>query len=187
MSIPVDEYKALRDKVQHLLDRSEILDCISRYARGVDRHDTELLLSAYHSDGIDVHGHAVNHMTNFAEWANALHDEKFQRHTHCLTTHNCEIAADSAHAESYVLYGLLTLDGKSVWLGCGRYIDRLEKRDGKWKIALRRTTVEWMVTADTAPMKTDYFLQQGYPFGVPNRTDISFQRPLRLDATVPKS
>ena len=185
MSTAVGDWAGLIEKVQYLLDRSEVLDCVSRYARGVDRHDAELLVSAYHPDGIDVHGNTVNQMANFAEWANALHDATFQRHTHCLTTHNCDIAGNTAHAESYVLFGLLTRDGQSVWLGCGRYIDRLEKRDGEWKIALRRTTVEWMVTADTAPMKTDYFLKQGYPFGAADRTDISFQRPLMLDVPAP--
>src|SRR5882724_6813930 len=135
--------ETIQRRLDYLIDRSAILDCVARYARGVDRHDAEMIVSAYHSDGVDVHGHAVNDMAKFADWANALHDAKFQRHTHCLTTHNCEIDGNTAHTETYVLFGLLTLDSKAVWLGAGRYIDRLEKRDGNWRIALRKTTIEW--------------------------------------------
>ncbi|MEP7246954.1 MAG: nuclear transport factor 2 family protein [Gammaproteobacteria bacterium] len=187
MTRPTASLDALQQKLDYLMDRSEVLDCVARYARGVDRHDAELMVSAYHADGLDVHGHAVNDMAHFAAWANALHDTNFQRHTHCLTTHNCEIAGDTAHSESYVLFGLLTHDGNAVWLGCGRYVDRLEKREGAWKIALRRTTVEWMVTADTAPMKTKYFREQGYAAGVTNRTDLAYERPLQLPASTGKA
>jgi hypothetical protein len=123
-------------------------------------------------------------MAHFAEWANALHDAKFQRNTHCICTHNCEIEGDTAHAESYVIYGLLTSDAKEVWLGCGRYVDRLERRSGQWKIALRKTLIEWMISGDTGPMRTKYFLDQKYPSGLHGKGDISFERPLRVDSSV---
>jgi len=172
--------KSLEQKVDYLFERSSILDCIARYARAVDRHDTDLLRSAYHPDGVDVHGHAVNDMSKFAEWANALHDATFVRHLHCLTTHNCEIDGNTAHAETYVLFGLLKREGQEVWLGGGRYIDRLEKREGSWRIALRKTTIEWMMSAPDAPARTKYFLDQGYATGVQGKDDISYQRPLQL-------
>jgi SnoaL-like domain len=42
--------------IRELLDRQAILDCIHRYTRGMDRHDKEMALSAYHPDAIDDHG-----------------------------------------------------------------------------------------------------------------------------------
>ena len=45
-----------RRKIQHLEDRTAILDCIARHARGCDRHDVELLASTFHVDGVDEHG-----------------------------------------------------------------------------------------------------------------------------------
>lgn len=45
---------------QYLMDRTAILDCISSHSRGHDRHDAELLTNAYHPDGFDEHGKAVN-------------------------------------------------------------------------------------------------------------------------------
>ncbi len=171
----------LMTSVRYLMDRSQILDCISRHSRTQDRHEVEGLTSTYHPDGKDEHGKVVNEARNYAEWVNALHDATFKLHTHNITTHNCDLHGNEAHCESYVLFGLLDHDEKAVWFGGGRYIDRLERRDGIWKIALRRTTVEWMFTADASPTKTKYFLDQGYPRGANNTDDISYQRPLRLD------
>ena len=42
--------------VRNMKDRQDILDCLHRYTRGVDRHDRALMLSAYHPDAFDEHG-----------------------------------------------------------------------------------------------------------------------------------
>ena len=41
-------------RLRELCDRQEILDCIHRYCRAVDRADRDLLVSVYHPDAIDV-------------------------------------------------------------------------------------------------------------------------------------
>ncbi len=64
----------------------------------------------------------------------------------------------------------------------GRYIDRLEKRDGEWKIALRRSTVELMFTADASGLQSQLFKDQGYPRGTRDQRDLSYLRPLTLEA-----
>lgn len=181
MTDSADSIDELRRAVRRLQDRAEILDCVARHARGQDRHDAELLTTASHVDGRDEHGLAVNDAKDYARWVNALHDDSFSVHSHNITTHNCEIEGDTAHAESYVLFGLLARDGNDVWFGGGRYVDRLERRAGTWRIALRRTIIDWMCRADASPLKTQYFLDQGYPRGSDYRTDISYQRPLRLN------
>lgn len=66
---------ALHRDVRYLLDRNEILDCISRHARGCDRHDVDLITSAYYDDGIDEHGYAVNPGPECGVWANNTHAE----------------------------------------------------------------------------------------------------------------
>jgi len=178
----MDELQTLQHKLDYLLDRQAITDCINRYSRGIDRHDVDILTSAYHPDALDEHGNVVNRASDYAAWANALHSETFDLHTHNITTHNCEIEGDTAHCESYVLYGLLTKDGKAVWFGSGRYLDRLEKRGGEWRIAARRTMIDWMFTADASPMSDPYYIAQGYPMGTHDRTDLSYQRPLVIEA-----
>jgi ketosteroid isomerase-like protein len=172
----------LERDVQYLMDRRAIEDVVHAHARGHDRFDVDLLTAAYHPDGIDEHGaSAINTGHEYAEWANAIHAGGSQLHLHNITTHNCEIVGDVAHAESYVLVGLLNPDGKSVRLINGRYVDRLEKRDGKWKIALRRCTVDLLIAGDASILEMPQFKAGGYIKGVRDESDVSYQRPLSLD------
>jgi hypothetical protein len=174
------DLKRLRADVQYLMDRTAILDCISTHARGHDRHDSQLITDAYHPDGIDEHGNAVNPGPQYAAWINPVHAAGSQVHSHNITTHICEIDGDTAHCESYVLVCLLDHDGLTARVISGRYIDRLEKRNGEWRIALRRSTVELAFTADASILQSELFKDQGYPTGTRNRRDLSYQRPLRL-------
>ena len=178
-----EELDQLKNDVQYLKDRAAILDCISRHARGHDRHDVAMLTSAYHSDGVDEHGHAINSGPRYAQWANAAHAAGSLLHTHNITTHTCEINGNEAHCESYVLVVLLNNDGVSARMISGRYIDRLEKRSGEWRIALRRTTVDVLLAGDASILEAPVFRSQGYTRGMRDASDISYQRPLTLDET----
>ena len=135
MSMNDDDLSQLRDDVQYLKDRMAIMDVVARHARGHDRHDVDLLTSTYHADGVDEHGSAINQGPAYAPWANAVHAATTQAHTHNITTHLCEIDGDVANCESYVLVALLAPDTSVATVMSGRYIDRLERRDGEWKIA----------------------------------------------------
>lgn len=182
-----DELDALRRQVQYLTDRAAIIDCVANHARGCDRHDAELITSTYHADGVDEHGAKINPGPEYGEWANLVHAATSQQHLHNVTTHTCEIDGDVAHAESYVLVTLLSPDGKTTTLINGRYLDRLERREGTWKIALRRSTVELMATADASALHTAAFQRQGYLKGTRDRHDLSYERPLQLDTPTPSS
>jgi len=178
-----DELAVLQRDVRYLRDRAEILDCIARHARGCDRHDEDLITSAYFPDATDEHGHARNSGVDYAAWANTAHAATSRVHTHNITTHNCEIDGDVAHADSYSIVVLLGTDGKTAQFISGRYIDRLERRDGQWRIALRRSTVEVMFTADATVLESKFFTRQGYIHGARDATDLSYDRPLSLDAS----
>jgi len=171
----------LQKDVRYLLDRTEILDCIARHARGCDRRDIDLISSAYHADGVDEHGHAVNAGPEYGQWANATHAETSRVHTHNITTHTCDIDGETAHTESYVLVILIGVDGKSAQFITGRYIDRLSRRDGQWRIAVRRSTVEGMFLADARVLQSSFFTEKGYLVGTRDRSDLSYERPLSID------
>jgi hypothetical protein len=173
----------LRRDVQYLKDRQAILDCIARHARGHDRHDVELLTGAYHEDGVDEHGYAINPGPKYAEWANAVHSAGASLHTHNISTHLCDIDGDVAHCETYVIVGLLNKDGRTSRLISGRYIDRLERRQGQWRIALRRSTVDMLIAGDASILQAPLFKQQGYTKGTLDKRDVSYQRPLTLEET----
>ena len=181
MSTGIDLGQLQRDVV-YLLDRREIEDCVHRHARGHDRFDVALLTEAYHPDGVDEHGAAVNPASKYAEWANAVHAGGSDLCLHNITTHTCEIDGHVAHAESYVMVGLLNPGGKSARLINGRYVDRLEKRDGAWRITLRRCTVDLLLAGDASILQLPQFRDGAFIKGQRDKTDVSYQRPLSLDA-----
>jgi len=180
-----DELEQLRRDVRYLKDRSEILDCIARHARGNDRHDEAVTSSAYHDDAVDEHGHALNAGPDYARWANAQHAASSVSHLHNITTHLCEIDGDVANCESYSMVVLVSPDARSTTIMNGRYVDRLERRDGQWRIAVRRSTVDAVITGDASMLTHPFFTQQGYPRGARDHSDISYERPVSLDGPEP--
>jgi hypothetical protein len=168
----------LRRDIQYLKDRQAILDCLSRDTRGQDRHDSELITSCYWEDAIDEHGDAVNPASKYAAWINDEHAKASRLHTHNLSTHNCQIEGDVAHCETYVMVASLDHDGKTCQLVSGRYVDRLERRKGEWKIALRRFIVDVAIAGEPSMLK--YLGETGYTHGSWNKHDTSYARPFEL-------
>jgi hypothetical protein len=153
-----------------LLDRRQIRDCVHRYSRGLDRHDDELLASAFHPDAIDNHGNWVGRLPEFVQWANHEVHDPYILHNHHVTTHTAEIDGDVAHAETYVIFILRHSDGKTVRVGFGRYADRFERRNGEWRIVVRQIATDLRLTADGSLFDTD----DGYYHGTWDRSDISY-------------
>ena len=165
-------------EIKHLIDRQAILDCLTRYCRGMDRFDRELVLSAYHPDAIDDHGAFVGTREEFIDWAFALHEKGQISTQHHLTNHTCDIDGSVAHAETYYIFSARNVD-ETLWVAGGRYLDRLECRTGQWKIATRYCLVEWSGTlqAGAIPFAD---IADVHATGVParNATDPSYLRPL---------
>ena len=165
--------------IYEMRDRQEIYDCIMRYCRGIDRFDMEVALSAYHPDAIDDHGSTfIGPADKFLEAAFALHG-KYQRRTqHMITNHIVTIDGDVAHAESYYLCRLLNVQAPWVGLATGRYLDRLEKRDGRWAIAARVCLVDIRdETMDPEGIGGD----GDYMTTSRDRNDPSYRRPSPID------
>jgi hypothetical protein len=161
--------------VRRLLDRQAIVDCIHGYARGLDRHDDGMIASAYHADALDHHGDFLGTPEEFIPWANELHAADWSAHHHHLTTETVEIDGDVAHAETYCIGTFLRKDEPVVDLAGGRYIDRLERRDGEWRIVAREVVIEWVCAADSTASR---FSADPYPNGTWDRSDLSYRRPL---------
>lgn len=174
------DIQTLMDEVRWLRNRHEILDCINRYGRGLDRLDPALIESAYHADSVDNHGPFVGHLQEFVKFAIEVEGQLKWTH-HGITSHNCEISGDSAHAESYVHWFVLMPDGKTIGAGGGRYLDRLERRDGKWKISLRRLLMDWSFEVPYSGwLGPDWDDVKGSR----DKRDPSYNRPLELPAAL---
>lgn len=164
--------------VRLLKDRQDILDCITREARGRDRHDVELTLSCYWDDGFDEHGLNITPARAYPERANAGHAMFFAATSHNITNHSCEIDGSTAHCETYVVGGLLSSDANTCKIAPGRYIDRMERREGEWRILQRRCIVDMVIEGSAtwlASPEVKGFLKPQW-----DKSDISYQRPVEV-------
>jgi ketosteroid isomerase-like protein len=163
--------------VQRLLDRAAIEECLLRYTRGLDRHDTELVVSAFHPDALDTHGTFEGGPQDVAAWANEQHGLRWVAHQHYITNTTVDIDGDVAHTDTYYLIVLRRNDGTGQDLMGGRYVDRFERRAGDWRIARRVVTNEWIgeIGAGRERMQSllDVYIAPRW-----DREDISYQRPL---------
>jgi len=130
--------------LQALLDKQEIHEVLMRYCRGIDRCDAELLRDIYHPDATDDHGMFKGKAGEFIPWAlEALKRE--ENTTHLIGNELVEIDGDVAYCESYfsAVHRRIAKDGTPLDLRFdGRYVDRFERRQGKWKIAHRQVVFD---------------------------------------------
>ena len=174
--------KELEEMVRELYDKQAIRDVINNYSRGVDRQDRELLLSCYHADAVDDHGMFVGGPEDFFDWTNPSHLQFFRVHQHIVTNHTCSLDGDSAHTETYWTFaGMTQPDDQLVMFG-GRYIDRMEKRHGDWRIAARKCVLEWWGTPGDGMVAEESIAAYAAVGKVAkDRTDCSYDRPLEVD------
>lgn len=136
--------------VRELRDRQEIAEVLATYSRAVDRLDRDLIVSVYHPDAIDDHGVFIGGPEEFADWAIAMHTASHLSHQHCVLNHTCDLDGDVAHTEAYYLFVGMNRSGAPVALSGGRYVDRMERRDGRWAIAARLCLRDWAPLAEPA-------------------------------------
>ncbi len=166
-------------RFEQMLDRQDIFDCLQRISRGIDRFDREMFLSGYHPDAVIDAGALVGDPARVYESGAALHEEGQVSTLHNLMNHYCEIEGKTAHTETYFEYVGRNRDG-SNWAAGGRYLDRLERRDGEWRVAFRMTIMEWSGTTPGNEVPLFEGVDDVYANGTPSRSreDPAYRRPL---------
>ena len=153
--------------LQTLLDEAAIRKVHLRYCRGIDRLDWDLIRSCYHPDATDDHGGYSGGIDGFIAWLQGGLP-RFEWTEHFTGNQLVEVEGDHAWAEHYAMAfhrrpASADLAAADLVINV-RYIDRMERRAGEWRIAAR-TVVEdgqrvhpvgerWM-TAETAPARRD--------------------------------
>ena len=171
---------ATEARLLQMLDKQDITDCLVRYCRAMDRFDKDLLLSCYHPDAIDDHGAFVGSPIEFWNYHHAWHAKYNRGHHHAISNITIELKGDTAHSETYWLFESMNSDGSNSLSG-GRYIDRLEKRNGEWKIAARACLIEWNGTLGEMTLP-ESFVKAYAETGTSSRdrNDPSYKRPLKI-------
>ena len=134
------------DKVLlELADREAIRDVIMRYARSVDRVDADLMRSTYWEDAIDDHASFKGTAQDFVDYVIPRLKSNDQT-AHLIGNILIEMKGDAAAVETYfqAYHRHRDVSGtpKDMVIG-GRYIDRMEKRSGEWRIAYREVVWDW--------------------------------------------
>lgn len=141
---------SIDEAVRAILDRQEIYEVLTRYCRGVDRCDVELLKSVYHDDATDDHGMFKGLGIDFAEWIVAWERENIRKGQHFIGNFSCDLRGDVAFTETYCISFSEGLTGENATV-YNRYIDRFERRNGEWKIASRLVVLDLTRVDPPAP------------------------------------
>jgi len=135
----------MEDELRAMLDERAIRCCIERLARGEDRRSAELISASWWPDATYDYGVQNGDFPSYLAWvvpgAEAIKDTQ-----HVLGQSYTLLEGDSARVETHVIsYHRVDYGGGDEHDTCigGRYLDRMEKRDGEWRIADRTMLYDW--------------------------------------------
>lgn len=127
--------------IQELLDKQEIVEALSRYSRGCDLIDADLIRSVFLPDAIADYGPRFwGTGYEFAEMIERVHPG-FESHAHHIDTVTITVGEGTAGSEAYAAARLRkrSVDGTATdYIVEGRYLDRWKRHGGVWRIAHRR-------------------------------------------------
>jgi ketosteroid isomerase-like protein len=159
----------------------EIRNVQERYCRGIDRADADILRTVYWEDAQDDHGVFRGDREEYIAWVIPVVRERFAALQHVLGQTHTELDGDLAYTETYFVQHSLT-HGGTAYACPGRYIDRLERRNGEWRIVERLTLMSFFYPTESAD--TEKQVAAGFPSGSKDRDDPSYLRgPLLTDRT----
>ncbi len=126
--------------LRELADKQAIRDLVYTYCRAVDRLDVPLGHSIWHEDGYADYG-ADYYQGPGRGVIDTIcqHHLGLTSHSHQVSNILIELQGDLAGSESYVTGTMrMERDGKPMQIGVwGRYLDRWERRDGRWGLLHR--------------------------------------------------
>ena len=135
---------AVTAELRNLLEREMIRDRIGRLARGEDRRNAELISASYWPDSTIDHGVFVGSLEEYLAWV-VPGSPEIQATQHVLGQSVIELRSDTALVETHVMsYHRLAMgdEHRDTVIG-GRYLDRMERRGGEWRIAQRTMLYDW--------------------------------------------
>jgi hypothetical protein len=162
---------------EELLSEAAIKDVHIRFCRANDRRDEELMRSCFHPDAV-IELHETLDVDAFIALGRAVLG------TFTVTWHNTgnqlvEVDGDAAWAEHYTIssHRIAADDAgpERDFVAYGRYIDRMERRGGEWRISRRTMLLDFTRTDTVTPQNLAF----GTPGGARDRSDPSYAARLR--------
>lgn len=131
-------------RLELIADKLECSELVTRLARGIDRCDADTVRACFHADATDDHGAFKGTAEEFVKWVMPVL-KSMKRTQHVIGQCLIEVDGDKAAGESHFVahHTIATPDGDILMIAAGRYLDRLERRDGIWKISHRHAVYDW--------------------------------------------
>ena len=191
--------QTLPTELQELLDRQKIYHVLTSYCRALDRCDVDLMKSVYWEDGFDDHGVFAGNAQAFAEFIIREIQGWFELTMHAIMNVHMDIEGVVAHTESYLFayhrvrgdpqktrevfgpsylerFGFDASKVQSDFLFGGRYVDRLDKRGGEWRIAKRTVVMDWNINQPTSSIWNEGMFASLQLLGSRDRSDPVYAR-----------
>jgi hypothetical protein len=161
-------------RLRAMLDHYEITQTLAEYCRGCDRCDEGHMASVYLADSWDDHGYISAPGPEFARMTTARMLAETQSVYHVLGQSLIKVDGDHAGAETYFIAVTRDQgeDGREMCnqLG-GRFVDRLERIAGLWRIKSRTVLRDWSVSL---PIEHDFVADAGLKDGARSGADHSY-------------
>lgn len=128
-----------------LIDREMIRDCLARVSRGEDRRDADLIRSCYWPDATLDFGIFAGDFDAYLAWV-VPGSPAVTVTLHTLGQTVIALSGVRVATETHVTcYHRMNLGAQECDVTmAGRYLDRLEKRNGDWRIVHRSLVYDWM-------------------------------------------
>ncbi|MFZ2178248.1 MAG: nuclear transport factor 2 family protein [Rhodococcus sp. (in: high G+C Gram-positive bacteria)] len=127
-----------------LVDREGIRHCITRVARGEDRRDAALISASFWPDSAIDFGIFAGSFPEYLDYV-VPGSPAIPVTAHTLGQTWIDLDGDVASTETHVVaYHRVDMgaEERDTVIGA-RYLDRLEKREGEWRIAKRTMLYDW--------------------------------------------
>jgi hypothetical protein len=151
-------------RLQEMLDHYEIRRTLAEYCHACDRADEAMMASVYTgADSFDDHGHVKAPGPDYARAVTGLILERTEAISHILGQSLIKVDGDMAGAETFFI-AFMRLPASGSWPPrmnqlIGRFVDRLERIDGTWKIRHRTCVRD---TSMTTPVERDDYAAYGF-------------------------
>jgi len=161
-------------RLQEMLDHYEIRKTLSEYCHACDRADADLMGSTYTGDdSFDDHGLTQAPGPEFAEVMTRRIADRTESIWHGLGQSLVKVEGDTAVAETFFLGVMRMLPdeakGPRINQLFGRFVDRLERIDGIWKIKHRTCLRD---TSITVAVEQDDYAAFGFKAGTRDSNDL---------------
>ncbi|RJF91365.1 nuclear transport factor 2 family protein [Sphingomonas cavernae] len=132
------------EELRLFVDREQIRDCLARLARGEDRRDAAMITACHWPDATSDYGIFSGNFDEYLAWV-VPGSDAIAATQHMLGQSMIDVRGDAARVETQVIsYHRINMgaEERDVSIG-GRYLDRMERRGGEWRIAARTMLYDW--------------------------------------------